>query len=64
MTWSLLVHISQGPFSSHCFSFSCRNDYKDYSLQNRLHFRIHAAQTEMKQEKKEAKKKAKKQSAR
>ncbi len=26
-----------------------RNDYKDYSLQNRLHFRIHAAQAEMKQ---------------
>ena len=26
----------------------CRNDFKDYSLQSRLHFRIHSAQGDLK----------------
>ena len=28
----------------------CRNDFKDFSLQSRLHFRIHAAQTEIRKQ--------------
>ncbi len=51
-------------FSKACderlFSSLVRNEYKDYSLQSRLHFRIHAAQTEMKKEKRSAKKGKKK----
>lgn len=30
--------------------FPARNDFKDFSLQSRLHFRIHAAQTEIRKQ--------------
>ena len=33
-----------------------RNDFKDYSLQSRLHFRIHSAQTDLRSREKSAKK--------
>ena len=32
------------------FLYLCRNDFKDFSLQSRLHFRIHAAQTEIRKQ--------------
>jgi hypothetical protein len=38
------------------FVLHFRNDFKDYSLQSRLHFRIHAAQNDIKAREKSAKK--------
>ena len=34
--------------------FVFRNDFKEYSLQSRLHFRIHAAQTDLRAREKKA----------
>ena len=40
----------------HFFLLHFRNDYKDYMLQSRLHFRIHAVQTDIRAMMKKSKK--------